>query len=194
MREERKSLRNIKPNGWALLPFLVFAVFYVGLSVWANDFYKISMPVAFLVASASAMFFNRRKPQPGKTVFIDARQMGVMEDRTHKVITPEEIEKIAGTVHTFQRGEPVDEKGFAAVATTEEIAKQDYMLTPGRYVGIAEAKDDGEPISVKLPRLQKELAAMFEESHRLEAEIKKQLAGVKIREIPNADMLKNVIK
>lgn len=74
----------------------------------------------------------------------------------------------------------MDEKGFAAVATTEEIAKQDYMLTPGRYVGIAETKDDGEPISVKLPRLQKELVAMFEESHRLEAEIKKQLAGVKV--------------
>ena len=55
------SVKNIRPNGWALLPFLVFAVFYVGLSVWANDFYKVSMPVAFLVASASALFFNRRK-------------------------------------------------------------------------------------------------------------------------------------
>ena len=136
-------------------------------------FYSVQIPV-------SLWFFNRRKPQPGKTVFIDARQMGVMEDRTHKVITPEEIRKIAATVHKFQRGETVDEKGFAAVATTEEIAKQDYMLTPGRYVGIAETKDDGEPIAVKLPRLRKELAAMFEESHRLEAEIKKQLAGVKL--------------
>ena len=55
------SMKNIRPNGWALIPFLVFAVFYVGLSVWANDFYKISMPVAFLVASASALLFNRKK-------------------------------------------------------------------------------------------------------------------------------------
>ena len=55
------SVKGVRPNGWALLPFLVFAVFYVGLSVWANDFYKVSMPVAFLVASASALFFNRGK-------------------------------------------------------------------------------------------------------------------------------------
>ena len=61
MSEEGKSLRNIKPNGWALLPFLVFAVFYVGLSVWANDFYKVPMPIAFLVASASAVVFNRKR-------------------------------------------------------------------------------------------------------------------------------------
>ena len=54
-------VKGVRPNGWALLPFLVFAVFYVGLSVWANDFYKVSMPVAFLVASASALFFNRGK-------------------------------------------------------------------------------------------------------------------------------------
>ena len=54
-------VKGVRPNGWALLPFLVFAAFYVGLSVWANDFYKVSMPVAFLVASASALFFNRRK-------------------------------------------------------------------------------------------------------------------------------------
>ena len=56
------SVKNISPSGWALIPFLVFAVFYVGLSAWAKDFYRISMPVAFLVASASAMFFNRKKP------------------------------------------------------------------------------------------------------------------------------------
>jgi len=135
-------------------------------------FYSVQIPV-------SLWFFNRKKPQPGKTVFIDARQMGVMEDRTHKVITKEEIAKIADTVHKFKRGEDVTEKGFAAVATLEEIAKQDYMLTPGRYVGIAEQEEDGEPIKEKLPRLEKELLAMFEESHRLEKEIKAQLGKVR---------------
>lgn len=136
-------------------------------------FYSVQIPV-------SLWFFNRAKKQARKTVFIDAREMGVMEDRTHKVITHEEIKKIAKTVHDFQAGKDVDEKGFAAVVTTEKIAEEDYMLTPGRYVGIAEKEDDGEPIKEKMARLQKELMAMFEESHKLEDEIKKQLAGLKV--------------
>lgn len=139
----------------------------------AQLFYSVQIPV-------SLWFFNRAKREPGKTVFIDAREMGVMEDRTHRVITHDEIKKIAKTVHDFQAGKDVDEKGFAAVVTTKKIAKEDYMLTPGRYVGIAEKKDDGEPIKVKLPRLRKELETMFEESHKLEAEIKKQLSGLKL--------------
>jgi len=105
--------------------------------------------------------------------------MGVMEDRTHKVITAEEVAKIAETVHKFQRGEDVTEKGFAAVATLEGIAAQDYMLTPGRYVGIAEQEEDAEPIKEKLARLEKELLAMFDESHRLEEEIKGQLGKLR---------------
>ncbi len=136
-------------------------------------FYSVQIPV-------SLWFFNRAKKQARKTVFIDARGMGVMEDRTHKIITHEEIKKIAKTVHDFQAGKDVDEKGFAAVVTTERIAEEDYRLTPGVYVGIAEKEDDGEPIKEKMARLQKELMAMFEESHKLEDEIKKQLAGLKL--------------
>ena len=65
-----------KANGWALLPFLVFAVFYVGLSLYVGDFYKVSMPVAFLVASATAMFFNPRLSLSEK---IDAYSFGMGE-------------------------------------------------------------------------------------------------------------------
>ena len=60
------SVKGVRPNGWALLPFLVFAVFYVGLSVWANDFYKVSMPVAFVVASAFALCYNRKRKLEAK--------------------------------------------------------------------------------------------------------------------------------
>ena len=69
-------------------------------------------------------------------------------------------------------------KGFCAVATTEEIAKQDYILTPGRYVGIEEQQDDGEPFEEKMARLTSELSDLFVQSHKLEAEIKEKLGAI----------------
>ena len=69
-------------------------------------------------------------------------------------------------------------KGFCTVATTEEIAKQDYILTPGRYVGIEEQEDDGEPFEEKMGRLTKELSELFQQSHTLETQIKEQLGAI----------------
>ena len=71
-----------------------------------------------------------------------------------------------------------DVKGFCAVATTQEIAKQDYILTPGRYVGIEEQEDDGEPFEEKMGRLTSELSELFRQSHELEAQIRERLGGL----------------
>ena len=71
-----------------------------------------------------------------------------------------------------------DEKGFCAVKTLDDIKAQDYILTPGRYVGIAEQQDDGEPFEDKMKRLTTELSGLFEQSHRLEDEIRKQLGSI----------------
>ena len=71
-----------------------------------------------------------------------------------------------------------DEAGFCAVKTLQDIAAQDFILTPGRYVGIAEQEDDGEPFEEKMQRLTSELGDLFAESHRLEDEIKKQLGSI----------------
>ena len=71
-----------------------------------------------------------------------------------------------------------DKKGFCAVVTTEDIKKQDYILTPGRYVGIEEQEDDGEPFEDKMQRLTSELAEMFAQSNTLQDEIKKNLASI----------------
>ena len=60
----------------------------------------------------------------------------------------------------------------------QDIAAQDYILTPGRYVGIAEQEDDGEPFADKMQRLTSELSGLFKESHRLEDKIKKQLGNI----------------
>ena len=72
----------------------------------------------------------------------------------------------------------MDEKGFCAVKNIKDIAEQDYILTPGRYVGIAEQEQDVEPFEEKMTRLTTELASLFEQSHTLEAEIKKQLESI----------------
>ena len=134
-------------------------------------FFSVQIPVCL-------WFFNRQKKQPGKVVFIDARNMGEMVSRTQRELTEQDITKIASTFKVFQNGELEDEKGFCAVADLEQIAKQDYILTPGRYVGIADAEDDGEPFQEKMERLTSELAEMFEKSHQLEDEIRKQLGSI----------------
>ena len=69
-------------------------------------------------------------------------------------------------------------KGFCAAVPTEEIARQDYILTPGRYVGIEEQEDDGEPFEEKMGRLTAELAGLFEKSHELEEEIRQRLGEI----------------
>lgn len=134
-------------------------------------FYSVTIPVTL-------WFISKNKKQKGKTLFIDARKMGFMVDRKHRDLSDEDIAKLADTFTAFQNGELKEVKGFCAVATTEEIAKQDYILTPGRYVGIEEQEDDGEPFDEKMKRLTSELSEMFEKSHTLEDEIREKLGAI----------------
>ena len=140
-------------------------------------FYTTQIPV-------SLWFLARNKKQKNKTCFIDARKMGTMVTRRLREMTDEDIAKVAQTYDAYENGTLENVKGFCAVATTEEIAKQDYILTPGRYVGIEEQTDDGEPFEEKMDRLTKELAELFRQSHQLEHEIQKRLAaiGFKVKE------------
>ena len=134
-------------------------------------FYTTGIPV-------SIWFFNRRKKQQGQTLFIDAREMGTMVTRKLRELTEEDIMRIAQTYQSYAEGTLSDEKGFCAVKNIKDIAEQDYILTPGRYVGIAEQEQDAEPFEEKMTRLTTELASLFEQSHTLEAEIKKQLESI----------------
>lgn len=84
----------------------------------------------------------------------------------------------ADTFEAFDNGSLEDVKGFCAAVATEEIAKQDFILTPGRYGGIEEQEDDGEPFEEKMTRLTTELSEMFQRSHELEAEIKEKLGAI----------------
>lgn len=134
-------------------------------------FYSVTIPVTL-------WFITRNKKQKNKTVFIDARKMGHMVDRKHRDLSDDDIQKLADTVEDFQNGTLDDVKGFCAVATLDDISKQDYILTPGRYVGIEEQEDDGEPFEEKMTRLTSELSEMFKKSHELEDEIRKKLGAI----------------
>src|SRR5690606_25674182 len=126
---------------------------------------------------------RRLTDRRGEVLFIDARDMGTMVDRTERVLTDEDIARIADTYHAW-RGTPSagdkkyeDVPGFCYSASLEEIREHDHVLTAGRYVGTAvvEDDDDDEPIADKIERLKKELFAHFEESARLEREVRAQL-------------------
>jgi type I restriction enzyme M protein len=130
---------------------------------------------------------KRLADRRGEALFIDARNMGEMISRTERVLIPDELAKMAGTYHAW-RGTPSaraaglkykDIPGFCYSATVEEIRNHDHVLTPGRYVGIAEVDDsDDEPIADKIARLTKELYAHFEESARLEQVVREQLERI----------------
>jgi type I restriction enzyme M protein len=134
-------------------------------------FYTTQIPV-------SLWFLNRDKRQKGKTLFIDARKMGSMVSRRLREMTAEDIAKISATFTAFDAGNLVDVQGYCAAVPTEEIARQGYVLTPGRYVGIEEQEDDGEPFEEKMTRLTSELSEMFKHSHELEEEIRKRLGAI----------------
>ena len=135
-------------------------------------FYSVTIPVTL-------WFITDNKKQKGKTLFIDARNMGHMVDRKHRDLDDEkDIKLLADTFQAFQNGTLEEKKGFCAIATIEDIAKRDYILTPGRYVGIEEKEDDGEPFEEKMTRLTSELSDMFTKSHELEEEIRKKLGAI----------------
>ncbi|MEI6519891.1 MAG: class I SAM-dependent DNA methyltransferase [bacterium] len=134
-------------------------------------FYTTGIPV-------SLWFINKNKQQKGKTLFVDARNLGTMVTRKLRELTDADIAKIADAFTAFDAGTFTDIQGFSAAVDTAEIAKHDYILTPGRYVGIEEQEEDAEPFEEKMTRLTTELSGMFEKRRELEEEIKTRLGGI----------------
>ncbi|WP_444945961.1 type I restriction-modification system subunit M [Microbulbifer sp. VTAC004] len=129
-------------------------------------------------ARASAAGRKLRDRQ-GEVLFIDARNLGYMKDRVLRDFAQEDLNQVTETYHNWQTGENYEDvPGFVKAAKLEELQKHDFVLTPGRYVGAAAEEDDGEPFAEKMARLTGQLTTQFAESDRLEAEIKKNLAGL----------------
>jgi len=152
--------------------------------------------VETMVALPSQLFFNTQIPacvwflckdktkhgrdRRGETLFIDARQLGTMTSRTNRELTQADIDRIAATVHAWRANGEVqqsyeDVPGFCYSAKLEEIEKNGFVLTPGRYVGAAEQEEDGEPFDQKMKRLTALLKQQQEEGARLDQQISENL-------------------
>ena len=145
-------------------------------------FYSTQIPVCLWFLARDKRN-NRFRNRSGEILFIDARQLGTMVDRTHRELTAEDIAKIANTYHAWRHDPDVglsyeDVAGFCKSAKLAEVVEHGHVLTPGRYVGAPEAEEDDEPFDDKMKRLTAVLAEQMVEGQRLDAEIRKQLERV----------------
>jgi type I restriction enzyme M protein len=167
-------------------------------------FFTTQIPVClwFLTKSKAANSERDFRDRRGETLFIDARNLGSMIDRTHKELTTADIAEIADTYHrwrsvgadlrvcpssnvgaTTNRANTqvrpyVDIAGFCKSATLEEIRANDYVLTPGRYVGAAAVEDDGIAFETKMAELSQALYAQMRQAQKLDAVIRRNLEGL----------------
>ncbi|MET0044062.1 MAG: class I SAM-dependent DNA methyltransferase [Candidatus Thiodiazotropha sp. 6PLUC3] len=151
-------------------------------------FYTTQIPVClwFLTKNKKAQQFRdgRRhfRDRQGETLFIDARNIGSMIDRTRKELTADDIAEIAHTYHAWRGeakdGEYQDQPGYCKSASLADIQANDYVLPPGRYVGAAALEDDGIPFEEKMTELTRTLYRQMGESEKLDKVIKENLAGL----------------
>ncbi len=144
-------------------------------------FYSTQIPAClwFLARDRKNGKFRDRR---GETLFIDARKMGVLIDRVHRELTAEDIARIAETYHAWRgdagAGKYEDVPGFCKSSTVEEIRKNGYVLTPGRYVGAEALEEDDEPFEEKMQRLTAKLDGQLRESAKLEKIIRENLGNL----------------
>ncbi|CAA0088546.1 Type I restriction enzyme EcoKI M protein [Zhongshania aliphaticivorans] len=169
-------------------------------------FYTTQIPVClwFITKNKKAQTIkghseSNHRDRQGETLFIDARNMGSMMDRTHKELTADDIKTIADTYHLWrgeaaasdaqealgshsrENGNPAlyqDIAGYCKTTTLDDIKANDYVLTPGRYVGAAAIEDDGIPFETKMTELSQTLYQQMDEAEKLDAVIRENLAGL----------------
>jgi type I restriction enzyme M protein len=150
-------------------------------------FYSTQIPAClwFLVRNKNPG--GKWRDRRGEVLFIDARKLGVLVDRTRKEFTDDDVTKITHTYHAW-RGEPTagqyaDVPGFCKAAAVDEIRNHTYVLTPGRYVGAADVEDEELPFEVRFAHIRKKLDDQFQQSAKLAHEIDAQLAKVVLRNV-----------
>lgn len=146
-------------------------------------FYTVQIPATIWILSRDR-HNHKFRDRHDEILFIDARKMGTMTDRRHRELTEEELKQITDTYHNWRNknAEYEDIKGFCKAAKMEEVEKNGYALTPGRYVGTDFVMEDDEEFEAKMQRLTSELSQQFKESKELEVKIKENLkkAGFEI--------------
>lgn len=146
-----------------------------------NLFYTVTIPACLWFIAKNKDDGKSRK-RKGEILFIDARKIFTQIDRAHNEFSPEQIEKIATTYRSFigEEGYPKykDILGYCKAVKIKDIEKNNFVLTPGRYVGAEEIEDDGELFEDKMKRLTSEYAKLSEESKKLDKEIRKNLKEI----------------
>lgn len=142
-------------------------------------FFNTGIPVSLWFIS-KGRDGNGHRARKGEVLFIDARKLGAMQSRRLRVLSDDDIAQIADTYHEWRNHDGCyeDVPGFAKSATIGEIEKHEFVLTPGRYVGAAEAEVDDEPIDEKIERLTNELLAEFERGRELENEVRLRMGSL----------------
>ena len=153
-------------------------------------FYTTQIPVCiwFITKDKTENKAKGYRNRQGETLFIDAREMGTMVSRTLKELTNDDIAHITATYHTW-RGETVleadgqtktyeDKAGYCKSATLAEMAANDYVLTPGRYVGAADIIDDGIPFETKMSELSQTLYSQMNQAEELDKAIRNNLEAL----------------
>ncbi len=141
------------------------------VSLPSQLFYTTAIPVSLWILRKGKSASSAKK-----ILFIDAKKLGHLVDRKNRELSEEDIQRIANTYHTWRKADGYsDIPGFCKTATLDEVAAQEFILTPGRYVGIAEMEEDGESYSDKMKRLTTSLYSLLGASYEMDAEIKQQL-------------------
>jgi type I restriction enzyme M protein len=150
------------------------------VSLPGNLFYSTAIPVCLWILSRNKKQSSKFRSHENEILFIDARNLGEMVDRRHRELSNEDINEIAKTYQNWRNlnGEYTDIQGFCKAAKIEEISEHEYILTPGRYVGIEELEDDGIPFEEKMENLTSELGELFAKSRLIEEEVRKNLGGI----------------
>ncbi|MFW2108237.1 type I restriction-modification system subunit M [Bacillus spizizenii] len=143
-------------------------------------FYSTGIPVSLWILNRNKKSNSKFRSRENEILFIDARNSGVLIDRRHRELTEDDIEKIADVYHRWRNidGDYDDIKGFCKSANLDDVKEHDYVLTPGRYVGIGDIEDDGIPFEEKMENLTNDLNKLFNKSRNLEEEIRKNLGGI----------------
>jgi type I restriction enzyme M protein len=145
-------------------------------------FYSTQIPACLWFLARNKNPGGGWRDRRGEVLFIDARKMGALVDRTRRELSDDDIARIADTYHAWRSekgaGAYADVPGFCKAASLEEIRGHNHVLTPGRYVGAADAEDDEVPFVERFAALRETLEKQFAQSEELAGTIRQKLSGV----------------
>jgi type I restriction enzyme M protein len=143
-------------------------------------FYNTGIPACLWFISKKRHEMNGDRKRTGEVLFIDTSDMGFMADRTHRDFSNIDITKITNTYHEWRKNGGIykDEKGFCKSAQMEEIQKHNFVLTPGRYVGIPDEAVDTVPFADKMRQITSKLSEQMKKEEEMNEEIKRQLGNI----------------